>query len=90
MSIEAIGRLIERAADKACAAGIPARVVAPILMRAEAELINALLDEHRALLRDCRTKGVVAVAKGRQVHASTVWRWRQAAFDAIGKVAQKN
>lgn len=76
MGIRGIQRLIEDAADRAVSAGVPRQVAAKILMRAEADLINALLAENRRFLDECRAKGTLRIAQAEGVTQRAVQKRR--------------
>lgn len=84
MSIEAIGKLIEDAMCRACAARVPQAEAAKILMRAEAALINAYLDAQDELVDACRKDGTAAVARRLGKSQRHVRRLRHKALNENG------
>ncbi|WP_202844764.1 hypothetical protein [Luteimonas saliphila] len=90
MSFDAVRDLIRDAERAAALAGIPAAKAAEVLIRAEEELMQALLASQRAerqLLLELRDRGATELAKQRGVSRAQVYVLRDRALNKLSRIA---
>lgn len=90
MSFETVSDALKEAERKAVAGGVPAARAAEILIRAETDLLNAMLSSQRAerqLLLDLKNKGASQVAKERGRSRRWVYNQRDKALNKVCNLA---
>lgn len=86
MSFDLIAEVMRNAERQAVLSGVPAAKAAEILIRAEAELTNALIASQRAerqLLLDLKEKGASQVAKEQNKSRRWVYDQRSKAINKL-------
>ena len=90
MSFDKISDVIREAERESVLAGVPAARAAEILMRAESELVRALVDSNRAerqLLLALREIGATQLASAKGCSRAQVYRLRDRALNKLSKSA---
>ena len=90
MQFGEVSELIREAERRAALAGVPAARAAEILIRAEAELVQAMIDSQRAerqLLLELKERGATEVAKDRGVSRSQVYVLRDRALNKLSRIS---
>lgn len=90
MQFGEVSELIREAERRAALAGVPAARAAEILIRAEAELVQAMIASQRAerqLLLELRERGATEVAKDRGVSRSQVYVLRDRALNKLSRIS---
>lgn len=86
MDFKTVQDLIQDAERKAVQAGVPAAKAAEVMMRAESELMQALIASNRAerqLLLELKQRGATEVAKDRGCSRAKVYRLRDRALNKL-------
>lgn len=90
MSFDKISDAIREAERAAAAAGVPAAQAAAILIRAESELVQALVQSNRAerqLLLSLKEVGATQLASVKGCSRAQVYRLRDRALNKLSKSA---
>lgn len=86
MDFKIVQELIQEAERKAVLAGVPAAKAAEVMIRAESELMQALIASNRAerqLLLDLRNRGASQVAEERGCSRAQVYKLRDRALNKL-------